>query len=56
MMKLKKTKYSYMTSFNYTTFKETYRRVWQDENGEYFIKHNGEWKNVTNAKDRFIED
>lgn len=45
-----------MTGFNYTTFKETYRRVLQDEKGEFFIKHNGQIMNVTKMKDKFIED
>lgn len=45
-----------MISFNYTTFKETYRRIWQDENGRFFIKYNGEIIDVTSAKDKFLED
>lgn len=56
MKGLKKTEFVFMTSFNYTTFKETYRRVWQDENGNYFVKVNGELRDVTKAKNDFIKD
>ena len=32
-----------------------YRKVWQSEDGEYFVKYNGETINVTNKKDNFIK-
>lgn len=51
---MKKTNYTMIVEASYTT--ATYRRVWKDENGEYFVKHNGKIKNVTFAKEDFIED
>lgn len=31
-----------------------YRKVWQTEDGEYFVKYNGKTINVTAKKDNFI--
>lgn len=52
--KLKKTKYSFM--YSSTVYKGFFRRVWQDENGEYFIKRDGNLENVSDYKENFIED
>lgn len=35
---------------------EKYRRVWEDDNGNYFVKIDGEIKNVNHAKQYFIAD
>lgn len=53
---MKKTKYTMMTSAGVGSGTEKYRRVWQNENNEYFVKIDGEYKNVTFAKEMFIAD
>lgn len=52
---MKKTKYSMLVSNGFFS-NEIIRRVWQDDKGEYFVKYNGEIRNVTFAKKDFIED
>lgn len=56
MKGMKKTKYTMLVSAGLAFGNEKYRRVWQDENGNYFVKVDGELKNVTRAKEYFIED
>ena len=47
-MKMKKTEYTTLVSNGF--FKgEKWQRVYQDENGERYIKQNGEWKNIENT-------
>lgn len=52
---MKKTNYIMMVSSGFVSG-EQYRRVWQDENGEYFVKVDGELRNVTHCKPYFIAD
>lgn len=52
---MKKTNYMMLVSSNFCS-NEKYRRVWEDENGNYFIKIDGEVRNVNHAKAHFIED
>ena len=52
---MKKTNFTMLVSAGF--FKcETYRRVWEDDNGNYFVKINGEVRNVNHAKEWFIKD
>jgi hypothetical protein len=51
---MKKTEYKYITRT--TNGYPVYRRVWVDENGEYFVKDEGRIWNVTHAKNDFISD
>ena len=53
---MKKTSYTMLVSAGLASGAETYRRVWVDANGEYFVKVNGETRNVTFAKNYFIKD
>ena len=53
---MKKTEYKMMVKDSFCYGAPIYRRVWQDENGEYFVKYNGEIINVTFAKNGFIPD
>lgn len=55
-MKLKKTRYSMKMKDSYCYGAPTYRRVWIDENGEYFVKFEGQLNNVSFAKNSFIAD
>jgi len=52
---MKKTKYTMMVSSSFCG-KENYRRVWEDENGNYFVKIDGEIRNVNHARKDFIKD
>lgn len=52
---MKKTNYTMLINAGFYK-NETYRRVWEDENGNYFVKVKGEWINVNHAKDWFIKD
>lgn len=54
---MKKTNYSMLISAGLaggTT--EKWRRVWQDENGNFFVKVDGEMRNVNHAKKHFVAD
>ena len=53
---LKKTEYSFMVSWGMNCYNGIWRRVYVDENGNYFVKYNGELKDVTHAKKDFIKD
>ena len=54
---MKKTKYSMLVSAGLAGGSgEKWRRVWQDENGNYFVKIDGEVRNVNRAKRYFVED
>ena len=53
---MKKTKYTMLVSAGVGSGTEKYRRVWVDDNDNYFIKIDGELRNVTHAKDHFIKD
>ena len=55
-MKKTKTKYIMLISASLAYGNEKYRRVWQDESGNYFVKIDGEWRNVNRAKEYFIQD
>lgn len=55
-MKLKKTNYTMKVKDACCYGTPIYRRVWIDENGEYFVKFEGELKNVTFAKNGFMPD
>lgn len=50
---MKKTNYSFMVSSSYV--KSTWRKVYE-ENGKYFVKYNNQWIDVTDKKDKFVED
>ena len=52
---MKKTCYTMMVSSSFVG-NEVYRRVWVDEDGNYFVKHQGEIRNVNHAKANFIKD
>lgn len=52
---MKKTKYTMLVSAGFCN-QEKYRRVWEDENGNYFVKVDGEIKNVNHATKWFVED
>ena len=53
---MKRTEYTMKVRDAYCYGSPIYRRVWIDENGEYFVKFEGELHNVTFAKDSFIKD
>lgn len=53
---MKKTNYTMLVSAGVASGTEKYRRVWQDENGNYFIKIDGEYRNVNHAQNNFIAD
>ena len=53
---MKKTEYTMLVTAGVGSGTEVYRRVWQDSNGDYFIKYNGEVRNVNHAKEQFIKD
>ena len=55
-LEMKKTQFTMMVSSSQTYSKATFRRVWQDDNGDYFVKVDGQLRNVTFAKDSFIPD
>lgn len=50
---MKKTEYSMLVSAGFYK-NEIVRRVWVDEKGHYFVKYNGEFKDVTFAKENFL--
>lgn len=52
---MKKTNYTMMVSSSFCG-NEKYRRVWKDENGNFFVKVDGEYKNVNHAQNYFIAD
>ena len=52
---MKKTNYIMMISSSFCG-QEKYRRVWKDENGNFFVKVDGELRNVNHAKRYFIAD
>lgn len=52
---MKKTEYILLVSSGVANG-EKYRRVWQDENGDCFIKYNGETRNVNHCKELFIRE
>lgn len=52
---MKKTEYTMIAITNMSGLDIT-RRVWADENGNYFVKLNGEIRNVTKFKNDFIKD
>ena len=56
MKGLKKTEYIMKVKDSCCYGAPIYRRVWVDENGEYFVKCDGELINVTFAKNDFIKD
>ena len=56
MTNLKKTNYKMMVRQSYCYGAPVYRRVWVDENGDYFVKDNGELCNVTHARKGFMVD
>ena len=51
---MKKTKFMMMVSSSFCGH-EKYRRVWTDESGNYFVKIDGEARNVNHAQRYFIE-
>lgn len=53
---MKKTKYIMIVSSGVGSGTEKYRRVWQDEKGNCFVKIDGKISNVNHAKEFFIED
>lgn len=53
---MKKTNYRVMMRQSYCYGAPIYRRVWVDENGEYFVKYEGELCNVTHLKNGFMPD
>jgi len=53
---MKKTKYIMLISAGVGSGTEKYRRVWEDDNGNCFVKVDGEIRNVTHAKQYFIAD
>lgn len=52
---MKKTNYTMMVSSSFCG-NEKYRRVWKDENGNFFVKVDGEYRNVNHAQNYFIAD
>ena len=52
---MKKTNYSYMVSWGMNSYNGIWRRVYEQE-GKYFVKYNGEVKDVTSAKSEFVAD
>ena len=52
---MKKTNYSYMVSWGMNHYNGIWRRVYEKD-GRYFVKYNGEVIDVTDAKDKFVED
>lgn len=53
---MKKTNYKMKVRDSFCYGAPIYRRVWIDENGEYWVKDNGELNNVTHAKNSFQID
>lgn len=53
---MKKTKYIMIVSSGVGSGTEKYRRVWQDENGNYFVKVDGEVRNVNSCKEYFVAE
>ena len=53
---LKKTEYSFMVSWGMSCYNGIWRRVYVDEAGRYFVKYNGELKDVTDAQQSFVKD
>ena len=53
---MKKTCYTMLIGAGVGSGTEKYRRVWKDENGNYFVKVDGEYKNVNHAQNYFIAD
>lgn len=54
--KLKKTEYSFMVSWGMNCYNGIWRKVYTDNNGHYFVKYDGEIKDVTFAKESFVKD
>lgn len=53
---MKKTEYKMKVRDAYCYGSPVYRRVWVDENGEYFVKFDGELSNVSFDKNTFIRE
>lgn len=53
---MKKTEYQMKVRDSVCYGAPIYRRVWIDENGEYFTKYDGKLNNVSFAKNSFIKD
>ena len=51
---MKKTKYWFMVSSS--VWKGEFRRVWADENGNFFVRNNGKIWNVTDKRENFVEE
>ena len=54
-MKMKKTNYSFMVAWGMNCYNGIWRRVYEQD-GRYFVKYNGETKDVTEKKSDFIID
>ena len=52
---MKKTVYTMLVSAGFYK-NEIWRRVWQDDEGNYVVKVNGEWVNVNHAEKSFVKD
>lgn len=50
---MKKTEYEMMVNFNLESYAKKTRRVWED-NGRYFIKLDGDLRDVTDLKYLFF--
>ena len=51
---MKKTEYQMKVKDSVCYGAPIYRRVWIDENGEYFVKVDGKLWNVSSAKNGFV--
>ena len=56
MKNMKKTNYSIMVRDSVCYGAPIYRRVWVNEDGEYFVKFEGNIWNVTSRKYGFVPD
>ena len=52
---MKKTNYSFMVAWGMNCYNGIWRRVYE-QGGRYFVKYNGETKDVTEKKNDFIID